>query len=642
VLRVAEALRQGESVESIAAATRIDPWFVEQLGALVETEREIRSHSIETLTCESLGRAKRDGFGDRAIADLLNVRESDIALVREHWNLRPVYQRVDTCAAEFKAFTPYLYSTYSGTQDEVGPSSRQKVLILGGGPNRIGQGLEFDYCCVHACLALREMGLETIMLNCNPETVSTDYDTADRLYFEPLTFENVMDVVRVEKPGGVLVQFGGQTPLALAQRLERAGVPIWGTSPEAIDRAEDRERFGALLRELDIPQPENGIAHTTDEARAIASRIGFPVLVRPSYVMGGRAMGIVYDESELEHFVALASAASPEHPVLIDRYIEDAFELDVDAVSDGIQVVVGGIMQHIEEAGVHSGDSACVLPPFKISQYHLEITRDYVTRIALALGVRGLMNAQFAIKDETVYVLEVNPRASRTVPFVSKAVGVPLARIAAQIAAGKTLTELGFTSEPRVDGFFVKEVVLPFDKLEGAPIRLGPEMKSTGEVMGHASSFGHAFAKAEMAAGMRLPLRGKAFLSVNDFDKGAVAKLARDFSNLGFRLIATRGTANWLRQVGLSVETINKVSEGSPHIVEAMVKDDIQLVVNTPLGRQAYGDGEEIRRAAVRYGIPLLTTLSATAAAIGAIRALQKKELQVRSLQEHHRMRAGA
>lgn len=639
IFQVADALRSGETIEQVASETAFDPWFVEQFRALIETENELCKYSMDTLPIDLMRRAKRDGFSDQRIGALMKVSEFQVRSKRETWDMHPIYQRVDTCAAEFEAFTPYLYSTYVGTLDEAEPTSRNKVLILGGGPNRIGQGIEFDYCCVHACLALREMSIETIMLNCNPETVSTDYDTADRLYFEPLTFENVMDVIRVEKPAGVLVQFGGQTPLGLAQQLARAGVPIWGTSPDAIDRAEDREKFGALLRELDIPQPENGIARSIHEARAVAERIAYPVLVRPSYVLGGRAMGIVYDESELGHFIAQAAAAAPEQPILIDRYIEDAFELDVDAVCDGERVVIGGIMQHIEEAGVHSGDSACVLPPFKISQYHLDIVREYVTRIALALGVRGLMNAQFAIKDEIAYVLEVNPRASRTVPFVSKAVNVPLARIAAQIAAGKKLVELGFVSEPRVDGFFVKEVVLPFDKLEGAPIRLGPEMKSTGEVMGHASSFGHAFAKAEMAAGGRLPQTGKAFLSVNDFDKGAIVRLARDFSNLGFQLVATRGTANLLRQVGVNVETINKVSEGSPHVVQAMARGDIQLVVNTPLGRQAYGDGEEIRRAAVRYKIPLLTTLSATAAAIGAIRALQHKDLRVKSLQEHHRVR---
>lgn len=635
LFRAVEALRQNWNIAHVARESGYDPWFVEQLRLLIETERELSRHSLGSLSASHLRRAKREGFSDRAIGDLVGASELQVRAKRQADGIYPVYQRVDTCAAEFEAFTPYLYSTYSGTIDEAEPTDRRKALILGGGPNRIGQGIEFDYCCVHACYALRELGIETIMLNCNPETVSTDYDTADRLYFEPVTFENVMDVVNVEKPDGVLIQFGGQTPLNLARALDNAGVKIWGTSPEAIDTAEDRGRFGALLRELDIPAPEHGTARSLIDARRVASQIGYPVMVRPSFVLGGRAMAIVYDEADLAHFIEQAASVASEHPVLIDRYLEDAFEVDVDAVCDGTEVVIGGIMQHIEEAGIHSGDSACVLPPFKISQYHLDIMRDYCKRIALALNVRGLMNAQFAIKDEVVYVLEVNPRASRTVPFVAKATGVPLARIAAQIAAGKTLREIGFTAEPHIDGFFVKEVVLPFDKFDGTPVRLGPEMRSTGEVMGHASSFGHAFAKAEMAAGMTLPPRGRALLTVNDFDKGAVVKLARDLHRLGWDLSATRGTAEWLRRVGLAVETLNKVSEGSPHLLDAISRGDIALIVNTPLGRQAHSDGEEIRRAAVRFRVPLVTTLSAAAAAVGAIRALQMKELKVRSLQQH-------
>ncbi|MCC7162337.1 MAG: carbamoyl-phosphate synthase large subunit [Anaerolineae bacterium] len=652
LFRVVEALRQNWNLGHVAQESGYDVWFVEQLRMLGETERELGRQSLGSLTREMLYHAKREGFGDRAIADLVGASELQVRSKRLAEQIKPVYQRVDTCAAEFEAFTPYLYSTYAGAFDEAEPANRKKVLILGGGPNRIGQGIEFDYCCVHACYALKDLGIETIMLNCNPETVSTDYDTADRLYFEPVTFENVMDVVEREKPDGVLIQFGGQTPLNLARALESAGVPIYGTSPEAIDTAEDRGRFGALLRELDIPAPEHGTARSPVEARRIAAQIGYPVMLRPSFVLGGRAMAIVYDQAELAHFIEQAANAGTlsqdplnissgglisQHPILIDRYLEDAFEVDVDCVCDGTDVVIGGIMQHIEEAGIHSGDSACVLPPFKISQYHLEILRDYTTRIALALGVCGLMNAQFAIKDEVVHVLEVNPRASRTVPFVSKATGAPLARIAAQIAVGKTLRELGFTAEPHIDGFFVKEVVLPFDKFDGAPVRLGPEMRSTGEVMGHASSFGHAFAKAESAAGMPLPTQGRAFLSVNDFDKGAVMKLARDLQRLGWKLAATRGTAEWLRRVGLSVDTLNKVSEGAPHILDEIARGQIDLIVNTPLGRQAHSDGNEIRRAAVRYKIPLLTTLSAAAAATGAIRALQMKDLKVKSLQEHHR-----
>ncbi len=636
LFRVVEALRQNWNIAHVANESGYDVWFVEQLRAIVETERALAHESLGSLNAELLRRAKRDGFGDRAIGDLVGASELQVRAKRDALRVKSVYQRVDTCAAEFEAFTPYLYSTYAGTFDEAEPTTNKKVLILGGGPNRIGQGIEFDYCCVHACYALKDLGIETIMLNCNPETVSTDYDTADRLYFEPVTFENVMDVIEHERPDGVLIQFGGQTPLNLARALEGAGVRIFGTSPDAIDAAEDRGRFGALLRELDIPAPEHGTARSLMEARRVATRIGYPVMVRPSFVLGGRAMAIVYDDADLAHFIEQAASVMSDHPVLIDRYLEDAFEVDVDCVCDGTDVVIGGIMQHIEEAGIHSGDSACVLPPFKISQYHLDIMRDYTTRIALKLGVRGLMNAQFAIKDEVVYVLEVNPRASRTVPFVAKATGVPLARIAAQIAVGKNLREIGFTQEPHIDGFFVKEVVLPFDKFDGTPVRLGPEMRSTGEVMGHASSFGHAFAKAEMAAGMTLPARGRALLTVNDFDKGAIVKLARDLSRLGWEISATRGTAEWLRRVGLQVETLNKVSEGSPHLLDAIARGEISLIVNTPLGRQAHSDGEEIRRAAVRYRVPLLTTLSATAAAVGAIRALQMKELKVRSLQEHH------
>ncbi|OQY95426.1 MAG: carbamoyl phosphate synthase large subunit [Chloroflexi bacterium UTCFX4] len=637
LFRVVEALRKNWNIAHVASESGYDVWFVEQLRELVETERALAQHSLGSLNAELLRRAKRDGFGDRAIGDLVGASELQVRMKRETENVKSVYQRVDTCAAEFEAHTPYLYSTYCGTFDEAEPTANKKVLILGGGPNRIGQGIEFDYCCVHACYALQELGIESIMLNCNPETVSTDYDTADRLYFEPVTFENVLDVIEHEKPDGVLIQFGGQTPLNLARALESAGVNIFGTSPEAIDIAEDRARFGALLRELDIPAPEHGTARSLAEARRVASQIGYPVMVRPSFVLGGRAMAIVYDDADLAHFIEQAASVATDHPVLIDRYLEDAFEVDVDCVCDGNAVVIGGIMQHIEEAGIHSGDSACVLPPFKISQYHLDILRDYTTRIALKLGVRGLMNAQFAIKDEVVYVLEVNPRASRTVPFVAKATGVPLARIATQIAVGKSLREIGFSEEPRIDGFFVKEVALPFDKFDGTPVRLGPEMRSTGEVMGHASSFGHAFAKAEMAAGMTLPPRGRALLTVNDFDKGAIVKLARDLSRLGWEISATRGTAEWLRRVGLQVETLNKVSEGSPHLLEAIARGEIALIVNTPLGRQAHSDGEEIRRAAVRYRVPLVTTLSAAAAAVGAIRALQMKELRVKSLQEHYR-----
>ncbi len=656
-----DALAAGWPHDEISRLSGFDPWFVAQMAQLVAFERELSTYTLENIPAHVLRKAKRWGFSDEQIGALLKWDDphpalprsagEDLAAVslpangrgllvrakRRALEIVPTYLRVDTCAAEFEAFTPYLYSTYE-TQDEAAPTDRPKVMILGGGPNRIGQGIEFDYCCVHACWALRDLGYETIMVNCNPETVSTDYDTSDRLYFEPLTLEDVLNIYEEEQPAGVIVQFGGQTPLNLANSLHAAGVPIWGTSPEAIDLAEDRGRFGALLAELDIPQPANGIATNLAEAKRVARQIGYPVLVRPSYVLGGRAMAICYDEEALERYVTEAVAVSEGHPILIDQYVEDAYEVDVDAVGDGERVVIGGIMQHIEEAGVHSGDSACVLPPYKISYFHLNTIREYVEQLGLALNVRGLMNVQLAIKDDIVYVLEVNPRASRTVPFVSKATGVPLARIAAQVMAGKTLAELGFVEEPKIDGFFVKEAVLPFKKLPGADALLGPEMRSTGEVMGHASRFGHAFAKAEMGAGDSLPSQGTVLISVNDYDKGSALKIARDFYRLGFRLLATRGTAAFLSGAGLPVQAVNKVSEGSPHVVDYIKRGEVHLIINTPLGRDAHGDGMRIRQAAVRQGVPLLTTLSAAAAAVQGIRALRERELQVRSLQEHHKI----
>ncbi|MEW5719901.1 MAG: carbamoyl-phosphate synthase large subunit, partial [Chloroflexota bacterium] len=620
------SLRGGASVTEIARVTRIDPWFIAQMKAITDFERDP----------SDLRQAKRLGFSDARIAELTRSDEMSVRAKRIAENITPTFLRVDTCAAEFEAHTPYLYSSYE-TDDEARPTDKPKVMILGSGPNRIGQGIEFDYCCVQASYVLRAAGYETIMVNCNPETVSTDYDTSDRLYFEPLTFEHVMDIYERERPLGVIVQLGGQTPLNLTMPLARAGVRILGTSPDAIDLAEDRERFSALLIQLDIPQPAHGLARTMAEARAVAEKIGYPLLVRPSYVLGGRAMAIVYADAQLEHFVAQAFDAAPNHPVLIDRYLEDSFEIDVDALGDGEHVVIGGIMQHIEEAGVHSGDSACVLPPYKISQYHLSIIQDYTQQIGLALGVRGLMNVQYAIKDDIVYVLEVNPRASRTVPFVSKATGAPLARIAAQVMLGKSLAELNFTASPSVDGFFVKEAVLPFRKFLGVDAVLGPEMRSTGEVMGHASHFGHAFAKAEMAAGDALPLSGAALLSVNDFDKGAIVKIARDLHHLGFRLLATRGTAEWLTKIGMPVERVNKVSEGSPHVADLIRAAQVQLIVNTPLGANAISDGAAIRAAAIAQGVPLLTTLSAAQAAVSGIRAMREKSLKFRALQEHHK-----
>ncbi|HNS00881.1 MAG TPA: carbamoyl-phosphate synthase large subunit [Anaerolineae bacterium] len=642
---VYRAMQAGASVEAVASATGMDPWFLAQLSEIVACQSALTHCQPGSAELPGLlRRAKQMGFADSWLARLLprpDPRpegaggEGDLRALRRALGILPTFQRVDTCAAEFEAQTPYLYSAYE-QEDEARPSDRRKILILGSGPNRIGQGVEFDYCCCQAAYALSDLGFETIMLNCNPETVSTDYDTADRLYFEPLTLEHVLNVVEVEQPEGVIVQFGGQTPLNLAAGLQAVGTPILGTSPQSIWLAEDRQRFAALLAELDIPQPQNAIVRNLAEARAAAAQIGYPVLVRPSFVLGGRAMAVVSDESQLHGFAEQALAVAPGQPLLVDQFMEDAYEIDVDALCDGERVVIGAIMQHIEEAGVHSGDSACVLPPYKVSAYHLDFIRDYSERLGLALQVRGLMNVQFAIKDDIVYVLEVNPRASRTIPFASKATGLPLARIAAQVMAGRTLAELGVLEEPRVDGFFVKEAVLPFKKLPGSDAVLGPEMRSTGEVMGHASRFGHAFAKSQLAAGTPLPLSGAALISVNDFDKGSALKFARDLQRLGFRIMATPGTADALRRVGIQVQTINKVSQGSPHVVDAIRGGQVDLILNTPLGPRAQTDGQLIRQAATAMDVPLLTTLSAAAAAVAAIRALRERDLRYRSMQTHY------
>jgi carbamoyl-phosphate synthase large subunit len=582
-----------------------------------------------------LRRAKQDGLTDARIASLLHCDAKDLKAKLAEAKIRRVYKRVDTCAAEFPATTPYLYSTV-GEEDESEPDDRRKVVILGSGPNRIGQGIEFDYCCVHAAFALEDLGVETVMINCNPETVSTDYDTSDRLYFEPLTHEHVLAVIENERPAGVIVQLGGQTPLKLARGLAAAGVPIWGTPPEAIDLAEDRRRFGDLLAEEGILQPENGTATSLDEAVEVAGRIGFPVVVRPSYVLGGRAMAICYDESTLDRYMREAAEVSPGHPVLLDRFLEDAFEVDLDLIADGKQAVVAGILQHIEEAGIHSGDSVAVLPPYRVSQADLDVMRDIARRLALRLGVIGLMNVQFALKDGRIYVLEVNPRASRTVPFIAKAVGVPLVKIAVQVMAGKTLEELGFTEEPRVPGVFVKAPVFPFRRFPGVDPVLGPEMKSTGEVMGASLNFGNAFAKAWMGAGHRLPTEGAAFLSVHDQDKPALTPVARGLAELGFELVATAGTAAFLNGQGLAVRTVQKVHEGRPHIVDHLINGEIVLVVNTPLGRASHEDDGEIRRTALKHDVPCITTLSGAMAAVQGIAALRKDGLSVRSLQEMH------
>jgi carbamoyl-phosphate synthase large subunit len=565
---------------------------------------------------------------------------------RQSAGIVPVYKRVDTCAAEFESHTPYLYSTYE-EECEAAPTTRRKVMILGSGPNRIGQGIEFDYCCCHGSFAFQEEGYETIMVNCNPETVSTDYDTSDRLYFEPLTFEDVMNIVELERPEGVVIQFGGQTPLKLALPLQRAGVRILGTSPDAIDLAEDRRRFSALLVSLEIPQPESGTAVSLAEAKDVAARIGYPVLVRPSYVLGGRAMAIVYDEALLERYVREAVSASPEHPVLIDRFLEDAFEVDVDALGDGERVVIGGIMEHIEEAGIHSGDSSAVLPPYKIAERHLDTIRDMTRRLGLALDVRGLMNVQFAIRNETVFVLEVNPRASRTVPFVSKATGVPLAKVAARIMAGRSLREQGVVEDLTVSRIFIKTPVFPFPKFPGSDILLGPEMKSTGEVMGVSEDFGIAFAKAQAAAGNTIPTEGTAFISVNDHDKGGVLPHARALHEIGFDLIATEGTAEFLNAQGVPAERVFKVNEGRPNVVDRIKSGGIHLIINTPLGRESFYDDGPIRTNATLHGVLCVTTLTAAAATVLAIRALRKHTVTVSALQDIHppettRPRAGA
>jgi carbamoyl-phosphate synthase large subunit len=631
------ALQHGWTIPEIHRLSRIDPWFLEQLQDVMRIQARIEGRRLGDVPSEVIRAAKEYALSDRRIAYLTESTEDEVRAYRKRLGIVPVYKRVDTCGAEFESFTPYLYSTYE-EEDEAAPTDRRKIMILGSGPNRIGQGIEFDYCCCHAAFALREAGFETIMVNCNPETVSTDYDTSDRLYFEPLTFEDVMNIVEVEQPEGVIVQFGGQTPLNLAMRLAQAGVPIIGTSPDSIDLAEDRERFGALLHELGIPQPLNGMARTSDEAKEIARGIGYPVLVRPSYVLGGRAMAIVYDEASLDEYVRSAVDFSPDRPVLIDKFLERAAEFDVDALADAETCVVAGIQEHIEEAGIHSGDSSCVLPPVRIEPEHLETMRHYTRQLARALNVRGLMNIQFAIKDDRVYVLEVNPRASRTVPFVSKATGVPIARIAALVMAGQSLADFHLPDELTVNHrFYIKSPVFPFLKFPGVDPILSPEMHSTGEVMGVGSTFGEAYAKAMMGAGLKLPQTGTAFISVNDNDKGQAALLARRLMRLGFNLVATFGTAARLQEVGLRVESVFKVNEGRPNIVDHIKQGEIALIINTPLGRASHYDEQAIRRAALQYNVPCVTTMTGALALVEAISAWRDDaELQVHSLQELH------
>ncbi len=637
---VFRALERGWTVDEVHELTKIDRWFLVQFSQLVELQRSASLVGLRGMSADMLRTLKRSGFADRELAAILGTDEESIRAVRLEHGMKAAYKRIDTCAAEFESFTPYMYGTYEN-ECEADPTPRQKVVILGSGPNRIGQGIEFDYCCCHAAFALREEGFETVMINCNPETVSTDYDTVDRLYFEPLTLEDVASIITREQDTGAdvscVVQYGGQTPLKLALSLQAAGFRILGTSPDSIDLAEDRERFAQLLWDLGIPQAPSGTATTPEEARDVAAKIGFPLVVRPSYVLGGRAMAIVYDMAALDRYMINAVAASPGHPILIDKFLEDAVELDVDAVADATgAVVIGGIMEHIEEAGIHSGDSSCVVPPYKVIDRHVTAIRDFTRRIARALKVVGLMNAQFAIKDDTIYVLEVNPRASRTVPYLSKATGVPLAKIAARVMIGRTLAQLGLTDDLEVSGYFVKTPVFPFVRFPGVDTILGPEMKSTGEVMGGAATFGTAFAKAQLAAGMKLPSGGTAFISVNNHDKPAVVQIARDLRDVGFHLVATRGTANYLRAHGIEAEIVYKVNEGRPHVGDEILNNRIQLVINTPLGRESFFDDRTVRRIAMMHGVPSITTLTGAAATVNAIKAFHTEGLTVRALQEYH------
>jgi len=629
-----EALRRGRTVDDIALLTSVDPWFCEQLARIVDVERTLIGRPLGDVSAEEIRVAKRHGLSDVQIGYLTGSVEAEVRARRLELGVKPTFKSVDTCAAEFEATTPYYYKTYE-EEDEVAPSTRPKAIILGAGPNRIGQGIEFDYCCVHAAYALSALGYETIMVNCNPETVSTDYDTSDRLYFEPLTFEDVMDVCDAEHPAGVLVTFGGQTPLRLAHALEAAGVPILGTKPEAIDLAEDRKRFAEVLDRLGIAYPAAGTARTTDQAVEVAARVGYPLLVRPSYVLGGRGMVIAYTEEYLRRYVEQAALVSPDHPVLLDRFLEGAIEVDVDAVCDGEQVYIGGVMEHIEEAGIHSGDSACCIPPFSLGLDTIERIRAYARVLALEIGVCGLMNVQFAVKDESIYVLEVNPRASRTVPFVSKATGVPLAKVAVRVMAGERLADMCLPDEGRDLGrFCVKEAVMPFGRFPGTDIVLGPEMKSTGEVMGVASDFPSAYAKSQLAIDYSLPTEGTAFISVCDRDKRAITGVARHLNQLGFRILSTRGTARLLRASGIPVEEVRKVHEGRPNIVDSIKNGDVQLVINTPFGRETRSDGYHIRSAAVQHGVSNITTVPAAQAWAQAIEATLAGRLEVVALQD--------
>ncbi|HEX2637770.1 MAG TPA: carbamoyl-phosphate synthase large subunit [Gemmatimonadales bacterium] len=647
VFQIKRAFQLGASVEAVAERTRIDPWFLHQMAELLEAEGEWQAGGTvgrsggqavgDEERRAALRKMKRLGFSDRQLGELRGVAEGEVRAERHRLGLRPAYKTVDTCAGEFPSSTPYLYSSYD-EENEARASGDRTVVILGSGPNRIGQGVEFDYCCVRAAMAFRELGFRTVMVNSNPETVSTDFDISDVLYFEPLTLEDVLEIVAVEQPVGVVVQLGGQTPLRLARGLEREGVKILGTSPEAIDLAEDRGRFEAITRELGVAQPPSGVAFSVEEAVAVAARVGYPVVVRPSYVLGGRAMEIVYDDASLQSYFGRAARVAPEHPVLIDSFLEDAFEADVDAIADGTRCVIGGVMQHIEDAGIHSGDSACVLPPYLITEPQVEEMRRHTRAFAERLGVVGLLNVQYAIKNGIVYVLEVNPRGSRTVPFVSKTTGVALASLAAAIMAGATLDDLGLHDDVLQPYVAVKEAVFPFSKLQGVDLILGPEMRSTGEVMGIADSFGMAFAKAQISADGALPLEGAVFVTVNDHDKGNVVPIARRFHALGFRVLGTEGTARYLRARGVPTERVLKVHEGRPNAIDLLVSGQIQLLINTPLGKLSQLDDYAIRQAALQHRVPYTTTLSGASAACDAIIALRSRAGEVRPLQEWHAM----
>ncbi|MEI6608887.1 MAG: carbamoyl-phosphate synthase large subunit [Deltaproteobacteria bacterium] len=629
---IATAMQNSLNIDEIYQLTKVDPWFLHQIKEIVDAEVELKN---ATPSAELLRAAKQMGFSDRALASFWKMTELEIRQWRASEKIIPVYKLVDTCAAEFEAYTPYYYSTYE-TENETHPSTKKKVAIIGGGPNRIGQGIEFDYCCVHASFALREEGVESIMINSNPETVSTDYDTSDKLFFEPVTLEDVLHILQTEKPDGVIVQFGGQTPLNLARGLEAAGVPIIGTTPDAIDRAENRDRFQEIVTKLKLNQPDNDTAMNAEKALVVAQRIGYPVLVRPSYVLGGRSMEIVYDAETLRTFMAKALLVSPGHPILIDKFLEDAIEIDVDAISDGKTTVVAGIMEHIEEAGIHSGDSACILPPVTISSEIMELIEKQTKMLAKEIGVVGLMNIQYAVKDGILYVLEVNPRASRTAPFVSKAIGVPLAKLATKVMLGKSLKELGFTEAPKPKHVSVKEAVFPFNRFPDVDILLGPEMKSTGEVMGIDHSFGLAFAKSQMAAGFKMPTKGSIFISVHDYHKDKIVPVAKSFQDLGFKILATVGTAKHLISNGIEAVIIHKVSEGRPNVVDHIKNGDIQMVINTSVGRKSSRDAYHVRRGALTYNILYTTTLAGAKALSEATKAIIDEDWQVCSLQEYH------